>query len=357
MLLRELGFQVTFIASAAMINVKKHTERLQKVGIEVVYAPYVKNVEEHLKNLGLRYQLVMMVRPDCLNNVIELIKHYCPEAKLIFHTIDLHFVRMMRESLVKSSDSIMGDALKMKALEFKAVNEAEVTIAVTKEDANVLKKEMPDKNIFTLGLILETYKNIKPYSLREGLVFIGGFNHAPNRDAVLYFTDEVMPILLKNHPDLILTIIGSNVPVEITKLESKNINVLGYVENLNEILSNKLVNIAPLRFGAGIKGKIANAMTIGLPSVVTKLASEGMDLIDMENAMIADQPHEIAQAIDKLIMDPKLWSKLSSNSIAHAQALWGSKYVSGRLVELFSSLGIPVKVSPHDLKLYDDELT
>lgn len=355
-LLRDLGFQVTFIASAAMINVEKHTQRLQKVGIEVVYAPYVKNVEEHLKILGLRYQVVMMVRPDCLINVVELIKQYCPEAKLIFHTIDLHFIRMMRESLAKSSDSIMSDALKMKALEFKAVNEVDVTIAVTNDDAKALQKEMPDKNIFTLGLILETYKNIKPYSHREGLVFIGGFSHAPNQDAVLYFVNEVMPMLLKYHPDLILTIIGSNIPVAITKLESKNINILGYVANLNEILSNKLVNIAPLRFGAGIKGKIANAMNVGLPSVVTTLASEGMDLIDMENAMIADQPHEIAQAIDKLIRDPKLWSKLSENSIAHAQALWGSKYVSSRLVALFSSIGIQVKVGPHDLKLYDDTL-
>lgn len=356
MLLRELSFQVTFIPTAAMLEVDKHTKRLQKVGIEVIYAPYTPNLEFHLKSSGNRYEAVMMVRPDCVIGAIDLVNQYCPDAQKIFHTIDMHHIRMIRESIVKNSDSIMSDALKMKAQEFSAINKSDCIIAVTAEDAAVIRKEMPDKNIFIFGMILNQHKFVKSHQTRNGLVFVGGFGHAPNKDAIAYFVQEVMPTLITFHPDLVLSIVGSNIPEDIYQLESENIQVVGHVDNLDNFLSDRLINIAPLRFGAGIKGKIAHAMSCGLPSVATSLATEGMGLIDSNNVMIANNPHEFIRSIDRLIREPMLWSCLSQNGSKYADSMWGEKFAIMQLKHLLSSVNISATPGPYPIKLYDDRL-
>ena len=356
LLLRELNFQVTFIPTSSMVMEHRHTIRLQKMGIEVIYSPYIESIEQHLNHHGARYDAVMLIRPDCFEREIGIVKKYCLKAKIIYHTIDLHYLRMIRESIIKSAEDIMTQAMSMKARELNAIEKSDLTIAVTEEDRKAIRDVISGKNIYKLGLILNTNKKINNFNSRRGIVFVGGFAHAPNLDAVMYFINEVMPALIEFHPEVEFSIVGSNIPPSIYNYESKNIRIVGYVENLENFLSTKLVNIAPLRFGAGIKGKIANAMSVGLPTVATEIAAEGMGVENNRNILIANQPHEIVRAIDQLLTNKNLWEEISENGVNYAELTWGGQVLCSELISLFSILDISVNQGPYPLKLYSDEL-
>ena len=357
LLLRELNFQVTFAASSALVEVPRHTARLQKMGIEVIYAPYVSSLESHLKEYGQRYQLAMVIRPDNALINIDLIRKNCSNTKIIYHTIDLHHLRMLREGILTHSDAIVSNSHKMKKLELEIIYKSDLTIVVSQEERIAILKEYPDLNIKTLGLVLaQSHEKFNSIRERNGIIFVGGFSHAPNVDAVLFFIKEVMPELLKFHPNLLLTIVGSNIPPELFEYQNQNINFLGYIKDLNSILNDSLVNIAPLRFGAGLKGKIANALSLGLPTVASSIAVEGMGLTNNENVIIADQPHEYIKAIDTLIRDKAIWNKISSKSLQYANSRWSGQVMVKELSDVISSLDIKSKPGRYPIILYEDRL-
>ena len=115
------------------------------------------------------------------------------------------------------------------------------------------------------------------------------FDHAPNVDAVLYFAREIFPRILDRIPDAMFQVIGPDPTPEICRLASPSIHILGFVPDVKPIFDRARVSVAPLRFGAGVKGKVNQSMSLGVPTVVTSIAAEGMYLTHGENAMIADR--------------------------------------------------------------------
>ena len=165
-----------------------------------------------------------------------------------------------------------------------------------------------------------------------------------------------MPIIEKNMPNLDLYIVGSNIPERIKNLARKNIIIVGYVKNLNLFLSKMLVSIAPLRFGAGVKGKIATALSNGLPTVATAIAVEGMELKNGANILIEDEHAEFVRAIHKLTSDKNYWYQISQNGIEHAKATWSARVAQVELINLLSCIGISADEGPYPLKLFNDSM-
>jgi len=151
-----------------------------------------------------------------------------------------------------------------------------------------------------------------PFEDRKDMLFIGS-SHTPNVDSIYYLYNEIMPLVWKEIPDLKVNIIG-NVNNSIKDIKNPNFEFHGYVENIDDyFISNKFM-IAPLRYGAGVKGKVGQAFEYYLPVITSSIGAEGMHLINKENALIEDTAEGFANAIINLYTHKELWKTLQSNS-------------------------------------------
>ena len=180
---------------------------------------------------------------------------------------------------------------------------------------------------------------------RQGVVFLGGFAHPPNTDAVLWYVQEVLP-LLRQQADTAavphLHVVGANPPPAILNLAGDGVTVHGYVANLAPLLGRLRLGIAPLRFGAGVKGKMLTTMAAGLPLVATSVAAEGLGLRDGVTVRLADNPKTFADAVITLHSSAELWERQVEAASAHLEAGWGASVVRERLAQALQGVGLPV---------------
>ena len=156
-----------------------------------------------------------------------------------------------------------------------------------------------------------------PFLQRKDIVFVGGFRHPPNGDGVRWFVESVMPLLRQRLPDVVLHCIGSDPTAEILALQQPGVVVHGYVADLEPAMQGMRIAVAPLRFGAGVKGKINLSMAHGQPVVATSIAIEGMHLANGEDVLVADDAAAFAAALLRLYQDEVLWNRLSANGLTN----------------------------------------
>jgi GT2 family glycosyltransferase/ubiquinone/menaquinone biosynthesis C-methylase UbiE/glycosyltransferase involved in cell wall biosynthesis len=351
-LLRELGYQVTFIAEDNFLYMPSETAALQKIGVEVLYAPFVRSVREHVEEFGSRYDLVFLFRPIVVERNIEIVRKYCQKAKVLFHTVDLHFLRMSREADLRSDDLMQASAEEMKERELLAISQVDATIVHSTAELEILRTLAPDAKLYVFPLILDIKGTLEEFKNRRNILFVGGFQHAPNVDAVHFFSEEIMPILRKKIPGVRFLVAGSKPPSDILQLSSDDVIIMGYVEDLDALLDKVRISVAPLRYGAGIKGKVGTAMAAGVPVVGTKLAAEGMLLSDGENILLGDSPEDFAAKICELYANEELWKKLSSNGINFAEEAWGAISAMRILSKIVGDCGLPTSTHKYQLQLY-----
>jgi GT2 family glycosyltransferase len=354
LLLREMDFQVTFIPEDNFLYMPEYTTALQRAGIEVIYAPYVTNVEQHLKGCHDRYDLAFLFRPGVVERHLKNIRNLCPKAKVLFHTVDLHFLRMSREAELQSDKYKQKAADEMKLRELAAIRASDASIVHSTAELELLRLDLPDANLYVFPLILDVQGTNKTFSERRDIVFVGGFQHTPNIDAVQYFVTEIMPLLRTRLPSVRFYAVGSKPPAQIMALASNDVIITGFVENLNPLLDQMRVSVAPLRYGAGIKGKIGSAMAVGLPVVATPLAAEGMSLTDGVNILVADGAEQFVETIVRLYQDEVLWNRISHNGLEFAENAWGSEAAWRILANIITELGIHTQRADRKLSLYSN---
>jgi GT2 family glycosyltransferase/glycosyltransferase involved in cell wall biosynthesis len=354
LLLREMDFQVTFIPEYNFLYMPEYTSDLQRSGIEVFYSPYCKSVAQHLADFGMRYDLVLMFRPMVVNHHLDAVHRYSPQAKVLFHTVDLHYLRMSREA------SLLGDKMKqeaaeqMKRVEFDAIRTVDASIVVSMAEREILQQELPGQKIHVFPLIMDVKGTDTVFKDRRDIVFVGSYQHAPNVDAVIYFVNEIMPILRQRLPGARFYVVGSNAPAQIEALACEDIIVTGFVEDLASLLDRMRVAVAPLRFGAGIKGKIGTSMTAGLPAVATSLATEGMSLISGRNILVADGAAAFAEEVIRVYQNESLWSEISQAGMVFAKEAWGAEAAWNTLHGILDDLGLRVEHHIRPLTLWSN---
>lgn len=318
----EMGWALSFIPEDNYAYMEKYTPAIQKLGVQALYHPHTKTVDDHITLYGSSYDLVMSFRPMVTHRHIENLRKKCPGAKIVYNTVDLHFLRLEREATLKNSASIAREGLKLKGIELELMKLADLTTVVSSSELETLQK-MGVGRVFHLPFSRQIRASPIPFEDRSGIIFVGGFQHNPNVDAIQYFVDDIMPLLRNMVPGLVLHIVGSNTPKEIETLACDDIVVHGYVEDLEGLMENVRVNIAPLRYGAGTKGKVIHAMSVGIPTVATPIASEGMNLKHMSEILIADGSKSFAEMIKELYEDKNLWTNISSEGLSKAEILFG----------------------------------
>jgi len=352
LLLREMSFQVTFIPEDNFLYMPEYTPALQRAGIEVLYSPYVISVEQHLKDNGYRYDLAFLFRPGVVERHLDAVRAYCPNVKVLYHTIDLHFLRMQREGELEEDAAKKEASAQMKRREYALIRAVDAAIVHSTAELDMLRPDMPDQKISVFPLIMDVSGTKKGFGERRDIVFIGGYQHIPNVDAVLYFVSEVMPILRQRLPGIRFFAVGSKPSAEILALASDDVEITGYIEELPPLLDKIRVAISPLRYGAGIKGKIGMTMSLGLPTVATTLSVEGMSLTDGKNILVADGAEPFASAIVRLHEDAQLWHSISESGVEFAGMTWGEDAALNILTGILNDLGVETKCHNRPLKLY-----
>lgn len=354
LLLREMDFQVTFIPEDNFLYMPEYTIALQRSGIEVLYAPYVTSVEQHLEACADRYDLVSLYRPGVVERHIKSVRKNCPKAKVLYHTVDLHYLRMSREAELLSNKAKQREAAEMKFRELAAIRAADASIVHSTTELALLQPEVPESKLYVFPLIMDVPGTDRTFAERRDIVFVGGYQHTPNVDAVQYFVAEIMPLLRRRLPGVKFYVVGSNPPVEIQGLASEDVIITGFVEDLNPLLDKMRVSVAPLRFGAGIKGKIGSAMAVGLPVVATSLAAEGMSLSEDKNILIADGAEQFVDAVVRLYQDESLWNRISQRGIDFAEKTWGGESAWKTLSLILAGVSINTTQGAYALSVFSD---
>lgn len=352
LLLREMAFEVSFIPEASLRASPGYTEALQRVGIEALHRPAITSVKQHLRQQGPRYELVLLIRPAVVEATLQTVRRYCPQARVLFETADLHYLRMQRQAKLYNDSRLKSAVERMKQRELRAINAVDATMIRSTAERALLQPLVPHARLYVFPLILELAGSAAAFNERSDLLFVGGFQHTPNVDAVKYFVTSIMPELRKRLPGLRLYAVGSHPPPEIRQLTREDVIITGFVKDLAAMLNRARVSVAPLRYGAGIKGKIGTAMAAGLPVVATPVAAEGMSLIHEETVLVAQGPDAFAQAVARLYQDAKLWNQLSQNGLDFARNMWGADAAWQTLAGILTDLDLPVERRPFPLSLY-----
>lgn len=271
---------------------------------------------------------------------IRIIQPVCP---IIIDTVDVHYFRLYLKYQITKEMNDLRKAEETKRRELDIYKKADIVITVTEEDANLLLKDCPNLPIRSVPNIhrLILSKNTPD---RNKLVFVGGFSHDPNVDAVLYFCKDVLPLIRNVIPDVKFTIVGSNPPEQIKALSNDFIIVTGYVPSTTPYLQESYISVAPLRYGAGMKGKIGEAMAHGLPVVTTSIGAQGMGLVNGKNSMIADSAENFAAAIIELIQNESLHKTIQKNALDYIGNNYTDVQVGKQLENILLEIGhLPIK--------------
>jgi GT2 family glycosyltransferase len=309
-LLTELRCKVTFIADNLEYR-QPYVAALQQRGVEVQFAPYARSIAQFLSERGADFDVVLMSRHYVAASHIDVVRSLAPRALVVFDTVDLHFLREERLAELNASRAARVAASSKRGEELALIRKADVTLVVSTVERALLEQLLPDSRMLLLSTIHETVPPARAFAEREGLVFIGGFRHPPNTDGVLWYAAEILPRIRERLPGVVTTIIGSDPPPAVTALAAPDLVVAGFVPEVAPYFARCRISIAPLRYGAGVKGKINLAMSYGVPVVATTTSIEGMHLEPERDVLVGDDPEAFADAVARLYGDAALWQRLA----------------------------------------------
>ncbi len=336
---KQLNYHVIFVPDNGAKE-QPYMGMLQDLEIEVVYTEpgYGTAIEQQLEELLPLVDLAWICRPQLYEKYAPLIRQHS-NIKLIYDTVDLHYLRLRRAGeLATHSIESMRQWVRMQSRELKAAHEADLTITITSAEQSILQQQQVS-NLAVVPNLHLAYSGEKPsFQQRQGLLFIGSYNHPPNIDGVKWLCQEIMPLVWEQLPELTVTLLGSNPTEEVIALgQDERVTVTGYVFDVTLHFLNHRVFVAPLRYGAGMKGKIGQSLEYGLPLISTAIGVEGMNLTHEQNVLEANKTQEFAQQIIRLYQDEQLWNKLANNS-TEAIAPFTPEVVKQELNLIFNKL-------------------
>lgn len=297
------------------------TVALQRMGVEVWYSPYLQSIAGWLRMHGPRFAVVMMVRHHVAKECLPLLEKFAPSARRVFDTVDLHYLRERRGAQIAADHAMQRNAERTRLSELQVMHRCDVTLLVSVAEKDLLQQDAPGVHVEVISNLHELAGPGEPFAQRADLVFVGGFRHPPNLDAMEWFISDVFPKIRRDLPTVEFHCIGAGAPNTLLDLagQQPGVRMHGFVEDIAPFMDRMRVAVAPLRFGAGVKGKINLSMAHGQPVVGTSCAVEGMHLVDEVDALVADDAEAFAAAVVRLYCDPVLWQCLAQGGLANVR--------------------------------------
>ncbi|GGZ99259.1 hypothetical protein GCM10008090_04800 [Arenicella chitinivorans] len=307
----EQGVHVIFLGDNFYPH-QPYTAQLQALGVEVLYGDhYKKNWFEWYRANASRIDAVYLNRPHISINYLHKIKSVEQVPFIAYHGADLHYIRVAREEkLGVNSDGGLSSE-EWKKIEYELMRGCDVSMWLSAGEVNLVANEDPSINCSYMPMYWfekEDLSQFRGVAKCPNLLFVGGFGHPPNLDGLMWFMDNVYPHVIESHPNTKLTVIGSNCPPQVEALRSELVDIRGYVteDELIQAYKEARVAIVPLRYGAGVKGKVIESMKYGVPVLTTTIGAEGLPGIVGDYLTVSDDPHEYALQLRRLLDDDEL---------------------------------------------------
>jgi O-antigen biosynthesis protein len=317
-LLDEQGWSTAFLPDDGRAS-PAETDALGALGCEVLSKPWVADLPHWLREHGSELHAVILCRHTVAGQYAGLVRRHAPQAKLLFDTVDLHFLRERRAAELGGSSIMARQAEAARRSELALIEQADVSFVVSPHERALLAQLLPQARVELLSNIHDVHGCRHPHAGRGDLVFIGGYGHPPNSDAVRWIAGEILPRLREALPDIRVHVLGDMPDTARHELATPGLEFHGRVAELAPWLDRCLATLAPLRFGAGVKGKINMSMSHGVPVIATTIAVEGMQLADGVNVLVADDAAAFVEAVRRLQRDETLWQQLSARGLDNVQ--------------------------------------
>jgi glycosyltransferase involved in cell wall biosynthesis len=314
-----LGWNVSFLPRN-FASVGEYTAALQRMGVEVLVEPCLHSIDNLFETGRNFYDVIFAFRVPVLWDWYESLRKSLPNARIIFHDIDLHYLRMQRKAELLSDPSLRVEAEVVHDRELELFAKVDCSVVVTETEKAIVENEIPLDNIVVYPYTIDVRRSQCSYDERQHLCFVGGYAHDPNVDAVIYFVREVWPRVKPKLPsNTKFFIIGPGAPESVRKLASEDIIVTGHLAVLDDMLDDCRLSVVPLRYGAGIKGKLVMSLANGLPSVASSIAIEGMGLAHEKQVLVANDPQDFAAEIIRLYSDRDLWQRIQKEGYSFVE--------------------------------------
>jgi len=330
------GLKVTFAAENLQFH-EPFSTQLRMAGVEHLGVPHVLDLRAYLRAHAFAFDVIVLSRKHVAIQLVDIIREVAPGTKIVFDTVDLVFLRLARQAEVEKAAKLREAAAASRRDELELCRKCDLTYVVSPDEAQVLAADVPEAEVAVVPLIDELRPSEVPFARRHGVLFVGGFQHPPNLDAVLYFLGEVLPLVHKHIPALEVHIVGSRTPESLKARAGDHVHIHGFVRDLTPLLEQVRLSIAPLRYGAGVKGKVNQSMSHGVPVVGTTIAVEGMHLEDGVNVLVGDDPQAFATAICRLHSDEELWRRLAKAGMENIEAHFSFRAVGEMLQRSLAS--------------------
>lgn len=347
--LREAGHHVTLYALSG--GDRRYAQDIGRKGI-VCYGQDPGNIpsddkrrDQHLNifapalgSLASRHNFDTIVATPWVTAefVISELRDILPNATFIVDTNDVHWVREERTAAVWGRDADWSSVRKNRSREESVYQKVDRVVCVTREDAAAVHKST---GVWPV-VVPNVHYPVDPgpgFDSREGLIFIGNFNHHPNLDALSWWIEEILPPLQDLLPSVRLHVVGNDPLGAAQALSCPGVKVVGYVPQLLPYIHRARLSVAPLRTGAGMKGKVGESLAAGLPSVITPLAAEGLGLIHEQHALVASHATAFAAETARAYHDRELWERLRFAGSEHILKHFGPQKMRSSLSELLAT--------------------
>lgn len=319
-ILVDLGWKVTFLPDN-LAGLEPYTSELQQLGIEVLCGRMSELA--FLETHGSEFDVAVLCRAHFAAKYLPTLLALRRRPFIIFDTVDLHYLREQRLAALEGDAGLARAAERTRAIELGVMRSSEMVWVTSTHEAELLRADDVGTKVEIVPMIHTVRADVPPFGSRRNILFIGSFRHPPNEDAVMYFVEEILPLVRSELPGVQLLIVGPHVPQSILKLASSDVKVLGYVQDVTPVFDACRVSVAPIRYGAGVKGKITHSLAWGLPAVATPVAAEGMQMVDGVHLMIASDPVSFARRVVSVHEDEELWTRLSSAGRRQVDACQG----------------------------------
>ncbi len=295
--LQRLGYEVAFIP-ADLCN--DGAEGLRERGISTYGTPWIASVEEVLRRESGTFDLVYLHRYDVAARYAALVKQYMPKARLIFSVADLHHVRLLRQAQVENRPELTAHAKHVRSQELIAASSANAVVTHSTFEGELLQRYLPGIGVHTVPWAVPLRPTTRPVAQRHGLAFIGNYAEQASIDAAVSLVQDIMPLIRRHDPAITCVLVGSNMPERLHGLAQPGVEILDAAPSLDEIFGRVRITVAPLAYGAGVRGEVLNSLAAGVPCVCTAIAAEGLNFPAELRPLVTTDIPSFVEAVIKL---------------------------------------------------------
>ncbi len=302
---RKLGYHVVLAPAAERAPLQPYTAHLQQEGVEILHGPGA--LEDWLARYGRLADVIWTARPDVTGPLLATLRSHS-DAPILYYPHDIHHTRERQRWELERDPRALSESERLERVENRIFGAVDCVLCISEAEAAAVRAGVPGAPVQMVPAYIYPSPSPAPdaasFAQRDTILFVGGYAHLPNVDAARWLAAEIMPLVWRDEPSIRLVLAGSSPPAEVRRLAGTMVEVPGFVADLAPYHQRARMSVSPLRYGAGVKGKVVAALWEGLPVVSTPVGVDGLGLQHGVDCMIAGDAEALAACIVELWRNP-----------------------------------------------------